>query len=91
MISYDPATRIFALQAATSTYAMAVHPAGYLCHLHWGARLVPDATLLDVLDRRCMGFGADHVQAMAPAFLPDCSRWNTPPPIPATSANRRSR
>jgi alpha-galactosidase len=70
MIFYDPTTRIFALQAATSTYAMGVHPAGYLCHLHWGARLVPDATLLDVLDRRCMGFAAEHVQADGSRVLP---------------------
>lgn len=74
MISFDPKTRIFWLQAANSTYAMAVDPAGYLCHLHWGARLRPDLGILDVIDRRRLVFAPEHVQSdgsrVYPALLP---------------------
>lgn len=56
MIIYLESPRTFFLQGADSTYAMAVHPAGYLCHLHWGGKLHPDAALAELCRQEGLPF-----------------------------------
>lgn len=41
---------LFFLRGAASTYACGVHPAGFLCHLHWGKPVAPNPDLASWLE-----------------------------------------
>jgi alpha-galactosidase len=62
MITFDATHQLFFLQARASTYAMAVHPAGYLCHLHWGAPLRADAACLALMAKGGRAFAVEQVE-----------------------------
>ncbi|MBQ2668362.1 MAG: alpha-galactosidase [Clostridia bacterium] len=56
-ISFDASKKIFKLDTSDTTYALAVHEAGYLFHLYYGPYL-PDNNLLPMLFRG--GFASFH-------------------------------
>lgn len=49
-ISFDASKKIFKLDTSDTTYAFAIHNAGYLLHLYYGTYL-PDNNLLSLLNR----------------------------------------
>ncbi len=56
MIHFLASARLFFLQGKDSTYAMGIHPAGYLCHLYWGRKVQPDPSLADLCLRDGVAF-----------------------------------
>lgn len=49
-ISFDASKKIFKLDTSDTTYAFAIHNAGYLLHLYYGTYL-PDNNLLSLPNR----------------------------------------
>lgn len=70
-ISFQPEKRIFKLDTCSTSYLLAVHEAGYLLHLYYGAYL-PDDNLLDLLDRGYFAsFSPENPHFVETGFSPD--------------------
>lgn len=70
-ISFDASRKIFKLDTSATSYAIAVHDAGYLLHLYYGAYL-PDNNLLSMLDRGMFAsFAPDNPHYVGTGFSPD--------------------
>jgi alpha-galactosidase len=69
---------LFFLQGATSSYIFGVHPAGYLCHLHWGARVQADAAFAALLTAPGIPFSPEHRQPDRSKVMLDVLRYEYP-------------
>ena len=70
-ITFDASRKIFKLDTPSTSYAFAVHEAGYLFHLYYGAYL-PDDNLLSMLDRGMFSsFCPDFPHYVATGVSPD--------------------
>lgn len=70
-ISFDASKKIFKLDTSDTTYAFAIHDAGYLLHLYYGAYL-PDNNLLFLLNRGSFpSFSPDNPHYVGTGFSPD--------------------
>lgn len=70
-ISFDASKKIFKLDTSDTTYAFAIHNAGYLLHLYYGTYL-PDNNLLSLLNRGSFpSFSPDNPHYVGTGFSPD--------------------
>ncbi len=72
-----PARPLFFLQGVSSSYIFGVHPAGYLCHLHWGEKIAPDMSPETLLDREPVAFSPEYKSDAEKAGL-DVLRYEYP-------------
>ncbi len=64
-VRYDPATQVFRLEAADTSYAMGVNDKGELQTLYWGKRLMPSDPLPAAREARQAG-GLDTARSTTP-------------------------
>lgn len=69
---------LFFIQGESFSYVFGVHPAGYLCHLHWGHLVRPDPAFASLLTAPGIPFSPEHRQPDRSKVMLDVLRYEYP-------------